>query len=326
MSVFVPKLGSLTVPGADETYASRIRQVKERVGNTPMVHIDTVNGNKVLAKLEYLNSFSQSVKDRPAAYMLTGPLERGEIDPREEKIWIEASSGNLGIAYGKIGSYLGLETFIVVPSVIDEKTLDRLRESASRYMVTPGGYCPRGERDGAIKMVADIWMEDPEKYEFRDQYSSRDNLLAHEETTGPEFWEQTDGRITHLVLAPGSGGTIIGSARFLKSQNPDIKVIAVQPQIDHQIHGVRNFEESMKSIIFKDNEDLIDGWVDVSDKEAFRAMEELWRGGYPGGTSSGLNYAAARKIAKDEGNAVIVTMFPSSSTRHRLTQKMEVKI
>jgi cysteine synthase B len=316
----------LTVPGVDETYASRIRQVKERVGNTPMVHIDTVNGNKVLAKLEYLNPFSQSVKDRPAAYMLTGPLERGEIDPREEKIWIEASSGNLGIAYGKIGSYLGLETFIVVPSVTDEKTLDRLRESASRYMVTPGGYCPRGERDGAIKMVADIWMEDPEKYEFRDQYSSRDNLLAHEETTGPEFWEQTDGRITHLVLAPGSGGTIIGSARFLKSQNPDIKIIAVQPQIDHQIHGVRNFEESMKSIIFKDNEDLIDGWVDVSDKEAFRAMEELWRGGYPGGTSSGLNYAAARKIAKEEGNAVIVTMFPSSSTRHRLTQKMEVNI
>ncbi len=326
MSVFVPKLGSLTVPGADETYASRIRQVKERVGNTPMVHIDTVNGNKVLAKLEYLNPFSRSVKDRPAAYMLTGPLERGEIDPREEKIWIEASSGNLGIAYGKIGSYLGLETLIVVPSVIDEKTLDRLRESVSRYMVTPGGYCPRGERDGAIKMVADIWMEDPEKYEFRDQYSSRDNLLAHEETTGPEFWEQTDGRITHLVLAPGSGGTIIGSARFLKSQNPDIKIIAVQPHIDHQIHGVRNFEESMKSIIFKDNEDLIDGWVDVSDREAFRAMEELWRGGYPGGTSSGLNYAAARKIAKEEGNAVIVTMFPSSSTRHRLTQKMEVNI
>ena len=326
MSVFVPQLESLTVPGADETYASRIRQVKERVGNTPMVHIDTVNGNKVLAKLEYLNPFSQSVKDRPAAYMLTGPLERGEIDPLDEKIWIEASSGNLGIAYGKIGSYLGLETFIVVPSVTDEKTLDRLRESVSRYMVTPGGYCPRGERDGAIKMVADIWMEDPEKYEFRDQYSSRDNLLAHEETTGPEFWEQTDGRITHLVLAPGSGGTIIGSARFLKSQNPDIKIIAVQPQVDHQIHGVRNFEESMKSIIFKDNEDLIDGWVNVSDREAFRAMEELWRGGYPGGTSSGLNYAAARKIAKEEGNAVIVTMFPSSSTRHRLTQKMEVNI
>ena len=76
MRVFVPQLESLTVPGADETYASRIRQVKEHIGNTPMVHIDTVNGNKVLAKLEYLNPFSQSVKDRPAAYMLTGPLER----------------------------------------------------------------------------------------------------------------------------------------------------------------------------------------------------------------------------------------------------------
>jgi cysteine synthase len=274
--------------------------------------IDSVNGNRIQAKLENFNPFSQSVKDRPAAYMLIGPLERGEINPLNEKIWIEASSGNLGIAYSEIGPLLGLKTFIVVPSVIDEKKLDRLRKSASRYMVTPGGYCPRGERDGAIKMVADIWIKEPEKYEFRDQYSSLDNLRAHEDTTGPEFWGQTNGKITHLVLAPGSGGTIIGSARFLKNQNPDIEVIAVQPQKDHQIQGVRNFEESMKSIIFKDNESLIDGWVHVCDNEAFQAMKYLWSRGYPVGTSSGLNYAAARKIAKEKRNAVIATLFPDS--------------
>jgi len=246
---------------------------------------------------------------------LTGPLERGEVNPLEEKVWIEASSGNLGIAYGKIGSYLGLETFIVVPSVIDEDSLDRVIESASGYMITPGGYCPRGDRDGAIKMVADLWIKEPGKYSFRDQYSSRDNLRAHEETTGPEFWEQSRGRITHLVLAPGTGGTIIGSARFLKKQNPDIKIIAVQPQKDHQIHGVRNFEESMKSIIFKDSEDLIDGWVDVSDKEAIEAMNGLWREGHKVGTSSGLNYAASRKVAREINNAVIATLFPAAVWR-----------
>jgi cysteine synthase B len=278
-----------------------------------MAQFDTVNGNRILAKLEHLNPFSRSVKDRAATYMLTGPLERGEIDPQEEKVWIEASSGNLGIAYGKIGSFLGIETYIVVPSVTDEETLKILKESVSHYMVTPGGYCPRGERDGAIKMVADIWMDDPKRYEFRDQYRSRDNIRAHVETTGPEFWRQTQGEITHLVLAPGTGGTIIGSARYLKSRNPDIHVVAVQPQMDHKIQGVRNFEESMKSIIFKDNEDLIDSWVRVNDNEAFQAMDSLSREGYPVGSSSGLNYAAARKIAKNEENAVIATLFPSLS-------------
>ncbi len=319
MSAFVIQLESLVVPGTVDTYASRISRVKERIGNTPMVHLDTVHGNSIHAKLEHLNPFSRSVKDRAAAYMLTGPLERGEIDPLEEKVWIEASSGNLGIAYGKIGSYLGIETFIVVPSVPDEETLEILKESVSKYMVTPGGYCPRGERDGAIKMVADLWMDDPKKYEFRDQYRSRDNIRAHLETTGPEFWNQTNGEITHLVLAPGTGGTIIGSARYLKSRNPETKVIAVQPQMDHKIQGVRNFEESMKSIIFKDNEDLIDGWVHVKDGEAFQAMEGLWRDGYPVGSSSGLNYAAARKIAKEEKNAVIATLFPAQSRRNTNT-------
>lgn len=313
MSAFVIQLESLVVPGTVETYASRIRRVKERIGNTPMVHLDTVNGNRIHAKLDHLNPFSGSVKDRAAAYMLTGPLERGEIDPLEEKVWIEASSGNLGIAYGKIGAYLGIETYIVVPSVTDEETLEVLKESVSHYMVTPGGYCPRGERDGAIKMVADLWMDDPKKYEFRDQYRSRDNIRAHVETTGPEFWRQTEGEITHLVLAPGTGGTIIGSARYLKSRNPDVKVIAVQPQRDHKIQGVRNFEESMKSIIFKDNEEIIDGWVHVSDEEAFQAMERLWREGYPVGSSSGLNYAAALKVAKEEEDAVIATLFPAQS-------------
>ena len=315
MNVFVIQLDSLVVPGTVDSYASRISQVKARIGNTPMAHLDTVNGNRIHAKLEHLNPFSRSVKDRAAAYMLTGPLERGEIDPQEEKVWIEASSGNLGIAYGKIGSFLGIETYIVVPSVIDEETLEILKESVSHYMVTPGGYCPRGERDGAIKMVADIWMDDPKKYEFRDQYRSRDNIRAHVETTGPEFWRQTEGEITHLVLAPGTGGTIIGSARYLKSRNPEIKVIAVQPQKDHKIQGVRNFEESMKSIIFKDNEEIIDGWVHVGDEEAFQAMEGLWREGYPVGSSAGLNYAAAVKVAKDEKDAVIATLFPAQSSR-----------
>jgi cysteine synthase B len=276
-----------------------------------------LNGNRIHAKLEQFNPFSHSVKDRPAAYMLTGPLERGEIRCPQEKIWIEASSGNLGIAYGQIGRYLGLETMIVLPSIVGEPTLTRVRESASHYEVTPDGYCPRGENDGALKRVADIWLSEEGKYEFRDQYSSIDNIRAHEETTGPEIWRQTGGKVTTLVLAPGTGGTIIGSARYLKTKNPDIEIIAVKPERGHHIQGIRNFEDSMKSVIFKDNEDLIDRWIEVEDREALECTIDLWREGCHVGTSSGINYAAARKIAKEGKRRVITTLFPDSDVNSR---------
>jgi cysteine synthase len=305
-------LETLFVPGTEDSYHARIKHVKETLGNTPMVLMEYVNGNQLLAKLEYHNPFSRSVKDRTAAFLLTGPLERGEIDPVEDKIWIEASSGNLGIAYGKIGTYLGLKTHIVVPSIVGKATYKRVQESAFSCEITPGGYCPRGERDGAIKKVVDIWMSDTDKYVFLDQYSNPDNIRAHEETTGREFWEQTDGKISTLVLGVGTGGTIIGATKYLKSQNPEIQVIAVKPQMGHHIQGVRNYDESLKPIIFQDNESLIDGWVEVTDKEAFDATANLWQWGFKIGTSSGLNYAATRKIARSSENEILGTLFPDS--------------
>lgn len=277
-----------------------------------MVLMETVKGNELYAKLEYRNPYSHSIKDRTAAFLLTGPLERGEIDPVSDKIWIEASSGNLGIAYGKIGTYLGLKTHIVVPSIVGKATFKRVQESAFSSEITPGGYCPSGERDGAIKKVVDIWLSDTEKYVFLDQYSNPDNIRAHEETTGPEFWDQTKRKITTLVLGVGTGGTIIGTAKFLKSQNTDIQIIAVKPQTGHHVQGVRNYDESLKPIVFKDNEDLVDGWVEVSDKEAFEASAYLWRRGFKVGTSSGLNYAAARKVVRSSEKVLVGTLFPDS--------------
>lgn len=282
-----------------------------------MVLMENLNGNKIYSKLEYYNPYSHSVKDRTAAFLLAGPIERGEIDPVEDKIWIEASSGNLGIAYGKIGAYLGLKTFIVVPSIVGEATFERVKESTYRSEVTPDGYCPRGERDGAIRRVVDIWMSDPDRYVYLDQYSNPDNIRAHEETTGPEFWGQTHGEITTLVLGVGTGGTLIGTAKFLKAQNPDIQVIAVKPQASHHIQGVRNYDESMMPIIFQDNQELVDGWVEVSDKEAFKATANLWLRGFKVGTSSGLNYAAARKIASSSCDRKLVTLFPDSYLNSR---------
>ncbi len=296
---------------SEEGYLSRTREV---IGRTPLAHIETVNNAEIFAKLEYFNPFSHSVKDRTAAYMLTRPLERGEIKPGRDAIWIEASSGNLGIAYGKIGNLLGLKTMVVTPSIVGDVTFKRIESTATFSEITPGGYCPRGERDGAIKKVMDTWVSQPEKYVWRDQYSNEDNITAHEETTGPEIWKQTKGRMTTLVVATGTGGTIIGCGLYLKEQDPRIEVIGVQPQMNHHIQGVRNYEESLKPLLLKENEDLIDEWIEVSDKEAYEATKSLWRKGFPVGTSSGLNYAASRKIARNRRGTKVVTLFPDAFT------------
>ncbi|MFQ6075922.1 MAG: PLP-dependent cysteine synthase family protein, partial [Candidatus Bathyarchaeia archaeon] len=291
---------------ASNSLESKIMQLKKRIGNTPLQLVDRVYGNPIYAKLEYYNPLSYSVKDRAAVYMVSGAIERGEVDPSADLVWIEASSGNLGIAYGQVCNHLGLKSMIVVPSVVGDAAFKRVRSSASECEITPDGYCPRGERDGAIRRVYDLWSKGS-KYVWRDQYSSSDNIRAHYETTGPEIWRQTDGKLTTLVSATGTGGTIIGSSSYLKETSLEIEALAVQAQVGHHIQGVRNFEESMKPIIVKDNEDLIDEWVEVGDEEAFEATEYLWRVGYPVGTSSGLNYAASRKIARKRRNALIVT-------------------
>lgn len=299
---------------SEEGYLSTIRSIRETVGRTPLAHIETVNDTRIFAKLEYFNPFSRSVKDRTAAYMLTGPLEKREVDPGRDTIWIEASSGNLGIAYGKIGRLLGLKTMVVAPSIVGDVTFRRIRSTTTFSEITPGGYCPRGERDGAIKKVMDTWVSQPEKFVWRDQYSNEDNITAHEETTGPEIWKQTKGRITTLVAATGTGGTIIGCGLYLKEQDPRIEIVGVQPQVKHHIQGVRNYEESLKPLLLTQREDLIDEWIEIDDKEAFDATKLLWRKGFPAGTSSGLNYVASRKIARRRRGTEVVTLFPDAFT------------
>jgi cysteine synthase B len=298
----------------NEGFLVGIKEIKESVGNTPLAHISDSNGSDIYAKLEYFNPFSHSVKDRTAVYMLTGPLERAEVNPGNGVIWIEASSGNLGIAYGKIGKILGLKTMVVTPSIVGDTTFKRIKSSATLSEITPGGYCPRGERDGAIKKVMDTWMSDPEKYVWRDQYSNEDNIRAHMETMGPEIWEQTKGKVTTLVLATGTGGSLIGTGLFLKEKKPEIEIIGVQPQVGHHIQGVRNYNESLKPLILERNEGLIDEWIEIDDKEAFEATKMLWRSGFPVGTSSGLNYAASKRIAKRVRGSTIVTLFPDIFT------------
>ncbi|MEJ2271289.1 MAG: cysteine synthase family protein [Candidatus Bathyarchaeota archaeon] len=282
------------------------------MGNTPLLLIDKVNGSNIFAKLEYFNPLSFSVKDRPAINMLETAIKNGQVTSKKD-VFVEASSGNLGIAYGRIGSYLGLKTLIVVPSVVGKKTVTRLIRTGTMVEKTPDGYCPRrDERDGAIVRVKDMFLDDPHKI-WLDQYSNQDNFRAHMEGTGPEIWTQTRGKVTNVVLGVGTGGSIVGISRYLKEENPNVKSIAVQPQKNHHVQGLRNFQESLEPTIIRTNRNFIDGWMEVSDKETFQTTEYLWRKGFFVGTSSGLNYFAARKIAKKHKGSTVVTLFPDTS-------------
>jgi cysteine synthase B len=304
---------SIVQPGSVSfnSYIEKLNFLKTLIGNTPLIHLDKVNGNPVHAKLEYFNPLSHSVKDRPAVFMFEGALEKGLANTKDT-VFIEASSGNFGIAYGLAGQFLGLKTMIVIPSVVGKVTFNRVKRSGAVVEKTSDGYCPRrNERDGAIVRVKDLWLNDSKKV-FLNQYSSLDNVRAHFEGTGPEIWRQTGGKVKTIAVGAGTGGSIVGIARYLKRMNPEIKCVAVQPQENHHIQGLRNYRESLEPEIIRKNRDLIDDWVEVNDKDAFLATEYLWRKGFYVGTSSGLNYIATRRIAKKYKNSDLVTLFPDT--------------
>ena len=322
MNVFVQAENSslISEDTSSKFYLKKIHLLKQKIGKTPLVHIDNVNGSSIYAKLEYYNPLSHSVKDRPAVYMLEAAIKQGLVTS-ENSTFVEASSGNLGIAYGRAGKMLGLKTLIVIPSVVGEKTFRRISETGTAVEKTPDGYCPlRNERDGAIAKVKDMFLDDPNKI-WLDQYSNQNNLRAHIQGTGPEIWSQTQKEVTNIVMGVGTGGTMVGISRYLKAENPEIESVAVQPQENHHIQGLRNFKESLEPAIIRKNRDSIDDWIKVSDENAFEATKYLWRNGYLVGTSSGLNYFAARKIAKENKGSTVVTLFPDTCLNSfKLTQ------
>ena len=289
----------------------KISFLKKIIGNTPLKSLDKINGNHIQAKLEYFNPLSHSVKDRTAISMFEGSIKKHGTNLKDST-FIEASSGNLGIAYGLVGQFLGLKTMIVIPSIVGNTTFNRIKKTGAFVEKTPDGYCPRrNERDGAIVKVKDLWLKDPKK-EFLNQYGNPDNVRAHYEGTGPEIWKQTKGKVKVVVMGAGTGGSIIGTAKYLKKMNSKIKCIAVQPQENHHIQGLRNFQESLEPEIIQKNRNIIDEWIQISDKDAFKATEYLWRRSFFVGTSSGLNYIATRRIAKEYKNFDLVTLFPDT--------------
>jgi len=280
------------------------------VGNTPLLPIalESSRGSQVFLKAEWLNP-GGSVKDRAARSILRDALCRGELAGRR---LLDASSGNTGIAYAMLGAAAGVEVTICVPANASPERRALLEIYGAEVVLTD-----RLEgTDGATERARQILREEPDRYYFADQYSNPANSAAHRETTGPEIWTQTKGRITHFVAAMGTTGTMMGTGGFLKEKNPDIRLIGVQP--DSPLHGL----EGLKHLATTNhppalyNPGLPDMVAEISTEAADRTARWLAGSGYLVGWSAGAAVAAALDIVQQERDAYVVVIGCDSGVRY----------
>ncbi len=285
------------------------------IGNTPLVRIGrldpraTACGNIVLGKLEG-NNPGGSVKDRPALWMIQQAMVRGQITAGDRLI--EATSGNTGIALAMVAASIGLKMTLIMP---DNMSLER-RQSMAAYgaqlILVPKAQGMERARDLAQEMAA------RGEGVVLDQFSNSDNPTAHFATTGPEIWRDTAGKITHFVSSMGTTGTIIGTGRFLKQQNPVIQIIGVQPADGAQIPGIRRWPTAYLPKIYDPS--VVDRIIDVDQALAEETTRRLAREeGILAGISSGGAMAVALQVAAENENAVIVSIVCDRGDRYLST-------
>jgi len=274
------------------------------IGNTPLVRV----GN-FYAKLEWHNP-GGSVKDRAAARMIAEAVRSGALKPGGTIL--DATSGNTGIAYAMIGAAEGYRVRLCVPENVTPERLRILRAYGAEIVNTD----PMEGSDGAIREARRIHEREPHLF-YADQYTNDANWLAHYETTAPEIWEQTGGRVTHFVAGLGTSGTFMGTARRLRELNPAIRMISVQPDIPlHGVEGLKHMATAIVPGIY--DPALADEDVRVSTEEAYDMTRRLAsEHGLLAGVSSGAAAAIASRIATAAGpDAVVVTIFADSGSRY----------
>ncbi|MBA3980475.1 MAG: cysteine synthase B [Alcanivorax sp.] len=286
--------------------------IESTVGNTPLVRLQRLPGdtsNVILAKLEG-NNPAGSVKDRPALNMIIKAEARGEIRPGDTLI--EATSGNTGIALAMAAAMRGYRIKLIMPANQSQERRDAMAAYGAELISVSKEEGMEGARDLAQAMQA--------RGEGRvlDQFANPDNPLAHYETTGPEIWRDTGGRITHFISSMGTTGTIMGVSKYLKEQNPDIQIIGLQPTDGAQIPGIRRWPKEYLPSIFDISR--VDRVVDMSQQLAEDTMRRLAREeGIFCGVSSGGAIAAALQLSREVENAVIVAIVCDRGDRYLST-------
>jgi len=269
------------------------------IGNTPIVELINIpqfKNVKIYGKLEGLNP-GGSVKDRAAFGMIKGALDRGEI--KEGDRLIEATSGNTGIALAMIARSMGVHITLVMPDNATKERVLSMEAYGAKVILTPSEKTIEYSREVAESMVEN------EHYHMLNQFANPDNSLMHYQTTGPEIWKQTDGKITHFVSAMGTTGTIMGVSRFLKEKNPDIQIVGCQPTEGSNIPGIRRWSPEFLPKIFEP--ERVDRIVDISTEDATLMARRLGKEeSILSGMSTGGAFYGAMEIAKELESGVIV--------------------
>ena len=292
------------------------KTLEDYVGNTPLVRLKRLpgadceaRGNVILAKLEG-NNPAGSVKDRPALSMIRNAAARGQIKPGDTLI--EATSGNTGIALAMAAAIGGYRMILVMPENQSVERRQTMRAYGAELVLTP--------RDGGMELARDVAekMRDEGRGIILDQFANADNPLAHYEATGPEIWQQTQGRVTHFVSSMGTTGTIMGVSRYLKEQNPAVCIVGCEPLPGSQIPGIRKWpEEYLPKIFDRSRVDRVEPVAQGDAEEMTRrlAAEE----GIFAGISSGGALAVALRLAREVENATIVTIVCDRGDRYLST-------
>ena len=295
--------------GCSELTPMKYPSIDQIVGNTRLVRLQRLPGkasNTILAKLEGDNP-AGSVKDRPALSMIRHAQARGEIRPGERLI--EATSGNTGIALAMAAAMMGYRMTLIMPANATDERKWAMTAYGAELIEVSAKQGMEGARDLALQMQADGLGR------VLDQFNNPDNPLAHYEGTGPEIWQQTDGKITHFVSSMGTTGTIMGTSAYLKEQNPAIQVVGLQPAEGASIPGIRRWPEAYMPGIF--DKTRVDQVLDIAQLEAEQTMRRLaTEEGIFCGVSSGGAVAGALRISAEVENSTIVAIICDRGDRY----------
>jgi cysteine synthase B len=281
--------------------------IQETIGNTPLIQIPVESQTSiVLAKCEG-NNPGGSIKDRAALKMINDAEERGQI--KKGDTLIEATSGNTGIALSMVASIKGYSIIIIMPETVSSERIKTMKVYGAEVILVSKEEDMEGARDLAAKMsIAGEGL-------VLDQFANPSNYMAHFETTGPEIWKQTGGKITHFVSAMGTTGTITGVSMFLKSKNKDIRIIGVQPEDGSKIPGIRRWSQGYEPEIRKNA--IIDEIIDINQIDAENTSKELAeKNGIFCGVSAAANINISRTIANGTSNAKVVTILCDRGDRY----------
>lgn len=304
----------VSLSGTQLVTSPAAKGLEEVVGNTPLLPLRRITAHlapqvQVFAKAEWFNP-GGSVKDRPALNIIRSAQADGLLTP--DKRLLDSTSGNMGIAYATFGAALDIPVTLILPANASRERLTILQALGAELILTD----PMEGSDGAMLAAHRLAARKPELYFYANQYDNPANWQAHYYTTGPEIVQQTEGRITHFIAGLGTSGTLTGVSRYLRNYNPEIQIVAMQPNAAfHGLEGLKYMPTSIRPGIFDPT--LPDRTVEVATEEAYTMVQRLAREeGLFVGISSGAAACAALRLAEELAAGIVVTVFPDAGYKY----------